>query len=167
MFPDTKIVQAEGRTKFIWDLPRRRLSKRRLVLRKVVQAEGRTKFIWVLPRRCLSKRRLVLRKVVQAERRTKFIWDLPRRRLSKRGLSSAKSCKPSAEPNLFGICRGAARAEASARGGPLLRACSAGSDPQNQQHSQFAWGHSWKITNHGSRSAPLCCIVCKTAMSKL
>ena len=35
MFPDTKIVQAERRTKFIWDLPRRRLSKRRLVLRKV------------------------------------------------------------------------------------------------------------------------------------
>ena len=35
MFPDTKIVQAEGRTKFIWDLPRRRLSKRKLVFRKV------------------------------------------------------------------------------------------------------------------------------------
>ena len=130
MFPDTKIVQAEGRTKFIWDLPRRRLSKRRLVLRKVVQAEGRTKFIWDLPRRRLSKRRLVLRKVVQAEGRTKFIWVLPRRCLSKRrlvlrkvvqaerkskrslrfcrgaaylsgGLSSAKSCKPSAKANLF------------------------------------------------------------------
>ena len=86
MFPDTKIVQAEGRTKFIWDLPRRRLSKRRLVLRKVVQAERRTKFIWDLPRRRLSKRRLVLRKVVQAEGRTKFIWVLPRRCLSKRRL---------------------------------------------------------------------------------
>ena len=30
---------------------------------KIVQAEGRTKFIWVLPRRSLSERRLVLRKV--------------------------------------------------------------------------------------------------------
>ena len=45
MFPDTKIVQAERRTKFIWDLPRRRLSKRRLVLRKVVQAECKSKLV--------------------------------------------------------------------------------------------------------------------------
>ena len=47
---------------------------------KIVQAEGKNKPVCILPRRSLSKRRLVLRKV----------------------------CKPRADPNLFGICRGAA-----------------------------------------------------------
>ncbi len=87
MFPDTKIVQAEGRTKFIWVLPRRRLSERKLVFRKVRKPRAKANGVWVLPRRRLSKRRLVLRKVVQAEgKKANLFADLPRRRLSKRRL---------------------------------------------------------------------------------
>ena len=47
-------------------------------------------------------------KIVQAECKSKLVCILPRRRLSKRKLVFRKVCKPSAEPNLFGFCRGAA-----------------------------------------------------------
>ncbi len=111
-------MQAESKSKLVCILPKRSLSKRRLVLRKVckpraepnlfgfcrgeaylsgglspqsVQAEGRTKFIWVLPRRSLSKRRLVPAKM-QGERRTKFISRLRKFRGVPDELSVGRNC---------------------------------------------------------------------------
>ena len=99
-------------------LPRRRLSKRRLVLRKackpgaepnlfgicrgaaylsgarprkVVQAECKSKLVCILPRRSLSKRRLVPAKM-QGERRTKFISRLRKFRGVPDELSVGRKC---------------------------------------------------------------------------
>ena len=64
-----KIVQAENKAKFIWDLLRRRLCSE-----KIVQAENKAKFIWDLLRRSLCSE-----KIVQAENKVEFIGDLLKR----------------------------------------------------------------------------------------
>ena len=66
-----KIVQAENKAKFIWDLLRRRLCSE-----KIVQPECKAKFIWDLLRRSLCSE-----KIVQPECKAKFIWDLLRHSL--------------------------------------------------------------------------------------
>jgi len=62
----TKIVQAECKSKLVCILPRRSLSKRRLVLRKVCKPGAEPNLFGILPRRRLSKRRLVLRRAYKA-----------------------------------------------------------------------------------------------------
>ena len=62
---------------------------------------------------------------MQAESKSKLVCILPKRSLSKRRLVLRKVCKPRAEPNLFGFCRG----EAYLSGGLSPQRCKANVEP--------------------------------------
>ncbi len=75
MLPRTKIVQAERRTKFIWILPRRRLSKRDLFpQRSASRAQKQTEFAFCRGAACLSGTCLPQSRASRAQKQTEFAF---------------------------------------------------------------------------------------------
>ena len=156
MFPDTKIVQAEGRTKFIWDLPRRRLSKRRLVLRKVCKPSAKANLFGICRGAAYLSGGLSSAKCASRVQNRIYLGFCRSAAYLSGGLSSAKCASRVQKQPAIGNLRIKIRNSVPSSRGCVRIGCCRSCGSKSAEHAPVA-GLRGRRLRPARRSVPQCC----------